>query len=183
MRLRACFAVIALLFSPAIGIAGPLEDETLASFEAYCVENINQRNAVPALLSNQGVQPLDSEMAGGLLNGQSGKVWLLNQTPTKMFLALTDSGVCTIYSREANPAELRKLFVGTFRNKVLRTESIGSQTEEWFLVTQASRNGGDDIHLLVITNASNLASVPGMILNGFPASLANEVGLSATEWP
>ena len=183
MRLRERIVVIAFIISSAVAMAGPLEDETLAAFEAYCVENINQQSTVPALLSKQGVQPLDSRMAGGLLNGQSGKAWLLNQTSSKMFLALTDRGVCTIYSRDANPAELRKLFIGTFRSKVLRSESVGSQTEEWFLVTQVNRNGGDDIHLLVITNASNLASMPGMILNGFPASLANELGLSITEWP
>ena len=183
MRISVCVAAAAVLFSSAVAMAGPLEDETLAAFEAYCVENINQQSAIPEMLSMLGVQPLESGMAAMLLNGQNGKAWLLNQTSTKMFLALSDKGVCTIYSRDANPVDSRKLFISTFRNKVLRTEPIGSQTEEWFLVTQVNRNGGEDLHVVVITNASTLASMPGMILNAFPESLASELGLSFTEWP
>ena len=183
MRFSICFAAIALFFTSAASVAGPLEDETLAAFETYCVDNINRQSAIPALLSTLGIEPLDDGVAGTILNGQSGKAWLLNQTSTKMFLVLTDKGVCTIYSRDANPVESRNLFVGTFRHKALRTEAIGSQTEEWFLVTQVSRIGEEDLHLLVITNASSLASIPGMILNAFPASFTNELGMSISEWP
>lgn len=179
---RHLWAVIHVLLSTA-SFGGQVEDESIGTFELYCVENINQQAAIPGLLSSIGIQPLESGVANMLLNGQTGKAWLLNQSSTKMFLALTDKGVCTVFARDANPEVARTLFASTFRNKRMQSENIGSQTEEMFLVTQASRSGEGDIHLVVVTNASNLASVPGMILNAIPEAVAKEMGLTFSDWP
>lgn len=176
-------AVASMMSCGAEVAAGPIENETIAAFESYCIENADQLSAIPRMMATLGAKPLGGTMATMLLNGQSGKGWLLGQTSTKMFLALTDAGVCTVYSRDASPVEARKVFSGTFRQKFLRSEPIGSQTEQWFLVSQVSRSGGEDIHAVVIINASELETIPGIILNAIPETVATGIGLSVTEWP
>lgn len=163
--------------------AGPIEDETIAAFDSFCVANISHPEKFPDLMRAIGVEPLSSDKAAPFLGGQSGTVWPFVNRPTKMVLTLTTKGVCGLFGYDADPQEATRLFEAKFRNKKLNSETIGSELEEVFAVSQADQKGGQDIHVLVFVKTSTLASIPGITITAMPESLMQEGGISFKDWP
>lgn len=151
-----------------IANAGPAEDEVFASFETYCIAHLNQSEKIPELLKQVGSVPMSEDMAKGFLGPQKGSAWFHKTKSAHLSIVLTDEGVCTISSPDVNGKIVKSLFEEHSKIKMLRTENVGSQKQEFYSLTLADQYGGADINALVMIATSNLQSVGGVFLNAIP---------------
>jgi hypothetical protein len=164
-------------------VAGPVEDETLAAFEWFCLAHLNKPSEVPELFKPLGISPLPANRTGPFLAGHPGTAWLLADSTTHFVVSQTDKGTCGISNPDIDATDLKRIFESLLRNRLLGTDRSGSETMNAYAVTYRDKSGGPDVHAVVSFASSALASVKSVNLVAMPEGLAAEEGLKISNWP
>lgn len=167
---------------PTLGTAANVERDAILTFDYFCVQIVNSPETFPETLKKMGVSPLSNSQAQPMLNGQSGNVWFM-PGGSKIVLTLTTSRICTVTALDANPNDARAAFNTAFNSRLMISESVGSQQEEYYALTSKDSKGANDIHTVVSIVSSKLANEPGIIINSIPERIFQPLGLKIPQWP
>lgn len=179
------FAVSIFAFAVAttVAVAGPIEDSVFAAFEAFCIWPINKPNEIAAMLQDVGATPLDEAAARPFLNSLPGQAWMMRDKNGRLLITLTSDGVCRVFGPDASGQAVENLVGQHLRSIKFTSDKFGSDTQNMFAVTYPDPAGGADLHLLVGTAYSDLASVSGAWLFAIPERLIAKDLPRLPPWP
>jgi hypothetical protein len=182
--IRLASAGSALVFCCAPSAAGPAEDNVIGAFESYCLDNLNAPDRATRMIAAVGLAEVQEPHRAILMADHPGRAWASLAENQKYFIKLSDDGVCSIASPVADGNLVRQLFVRLSRNKLLTTETVGSETQSIFAVTHPDPRGADDGHAIVMVASSDLPSVGGAALTSVPEKAAKSAGINVPlVWP
>jgi hypothetical protein len=178
-------AVITLLSVAMNGIAfaGPEEETILATFEALCLEHINDPGSIATITPRMGLIAVPDDKKVEFLGSQPGRAWINLDRTNRYILTITDEGSCGVSAPYVSGATTLALLLQNSRGTQLDTERIGSEIQSVYAITRPDRFGKADIHALVLITTSNLQSVDGIQLTAIPESLARKQGTTIPDWP
>jgi hypothetical protein len=163
--------------------AGAEEDNALAAFEGACLDNLSNPAQAAQIATAGGLIEVQEPQRSVLLDGKSGRVWFSNASGARQFLKLADNGACSISAPYADDRTTLELFKKHSRNRLVKTENIGSEVQSIFVVTHPDPRGGADGHAIVTVQTSALKTCFGVSLTSLPESVARAGGISEQKWP
>jgi hypothetical protein len=181
-RVTAAIA-LALLCGTAQSAAGPIEDNVIGAFESYCLDNLNEPDRAIRLIGALGLIEITEPNLSLIMADHPGRAWANFGESQKYFIKLSTEGVCSIASPVADGNLVRPLFVKLSRNKLLSTESAGSETQTIFAVTHPDPRGAANGHAIVMIASSELQSAPSSALTSVPEIVAKAAGMTIPVWP
>jgi len=181
---RISISVLACAIGLGGAVAGPIEDTMFAAFEAICIWPINKPDEIGGKLQDIGAMPLDEQTARPMfLNQQPGRAWLIRDKNARLLVTLTDDGVCSVFGPDASGKTVENLVGLHLRTIKLPADKVGAEVASTFAVTYPDPSGGDDLHLVVRAQYSDLTSTPGAALVAIPERLLAKELSRLPPWP
>ena len=147
------------------------ESEVYAAFEASCLAFLDDFQSLPKILDGMGEQ-VDEKLAQKITVPQTGKVWRLRSDKNRIFIGITDSETCQIFSDKASGTGVLSLFKKFTHFRELGSEKIGSQTHLTFSVRHPHAFGFGDGYGIVMLTYSQILS--GVMIAAIPESVVEK---------
>jgi hypothetical protein len=183
------FASVTAVF----GAALTKEEETLTTFEAVCMVNADHPNVVQNLLPTLGgteakdvtvetsLAPLTGRAFKALLGPFTGQTFKLKAQTTDFLVSVTDTGACSIYSRDADGDNVERLLKEHVPNQLLAKNVSKLETHSTYAVSFPADPA--TLHALIFVDHANSPSAPGIRLSALAEQFLRARRQKSPRWP
>jgi len=184
--------LLALLL-PASDAASTKEAMAVSTFEAVCLLNADRPGQIPDALLTMGANetkeikaarslaPLTGRTFKALLAPFTGRTFELKDEAGDFLIVVTDTGACSLYSREAEGLATETLLKERMPNRQLGKQAAGSETHSTYAVSYpvADRT----IHALVFVDRPTDAKATGVRLSALAEQSLQARRQKSPPWP
>lgn len=188
------FLTACLGFSAAAwGEASAKEAQALSAFENFCLANASYPNVLPELLIAKGATetkqfkadlsatPAVGSSFKALLTPLNGRSFKLKIDMSEYLITITDTGACSLSSRDANGGSVESLFRERMQARQIGKDALGSIMHATYAVSYPAPLGV--LHALVFVDRPIRADSTGIRLSSLADLFLRARGQREPEWP